>query len=79
MSDKYGKFADKLGGYIIDKLPDAGNYEYIYKNDETLVKVDQYGIVTAQIDPPVGEAVLRRKGSRIARQGVDFGRRKGFR
>ena len=29
MSEKYGKFADKLGGYIIDKLPDAGNYEYI--------------------------------------------------
>lgn len=28
MSEKYGKFADKLGGYIIDKLPDAGNYEY---------------------------------------------------
>lgn len=40
MSAKYGKFADKLGGYIIDKLPDAGNYEYIYKNDEILVKVD---------------------------------------
>ena len=43
----YGKFADKLGGYTIDKLPDAGNYEYIYKNDEILVKVDQYGIVAA--------------------------------
>ncbi len=35
---KYGKFADKLGGYVIDKLPDAGNYEYIYKNDEVLVR-----------------------------------------
>ena len=40
MSAKYGKFADKLGGYIIDKLLDAGSYEYIYKNDEILVKVD---------------------------------------
>ncbi len=29
MSEKYGKFADKLGCYVIDKLPDAGNYEYI--------------------------------------------------
>ena len=29
MSEKYGKFADKLGGHTIDKLPDAGNYEYI--------------------------------------------------
>lgn len=36
--NKYGKFADKLGGYAIDKLPDAGNYEYIYKNDEILVR-----------------------------------------
>ncbi len=61
MSERYGKFADKLGGYIIDKLPDAGNYEYIYKNDEILVKVDQYGIVTAQINPPVGEAVFKRE------------------
>lgn len=58
---KYGKFADKLGGYRIEKLPDAGNYEYIYKNDEILVKVDQYGIVTAQINPPVGEAVFKRE------------------
>ena len=61
MSEKYGKFADNLGGYIIDKLPDAGNYEYIYKNDEILVKVDQYGIVAAQINPPVGEAVFKRE------------------
>ena len=61
MAEQYGKFADKLGGYTINKLPDAGNYEYIYKNDEILVKVDQYGIVTAQIDPPVGEAVFKRE------------------
>ena len=61
MSEKYGKFADKLGGYIIDKLPDAGNYEYILKNDEILIKLDQYGIMTAQINPPVGEAVFKRE------------------
>ena len=42
-------------------MPDAGNYEYIYKNDEILVKVDQYGIVAAQISPPVGEAVFKRE------------------
>ena len=61
MSGNYGKFSKKSGGYRIEKLPDAGNYEYIYKNDEILVKVDQYGIVTAQIDPPVGEAVFKRE------------------
>ena len=61
MDENYGKFSKKPGGYRIEKLPEAGNYEYIYKNDETLVKVDQYGIITAQINPPVGEAVFKRE------------------
>lgn len=61
MDENYGKFSKKTGGYRIEKLPDAGNYEYIYKNDEILVKVDQYGIITAQINPPVGEAVFKRE------------------
>ena len=61
MGENYGKFSKKPGGYRIEKLPEAGNYEYIYKNDETLVKVDQYGIITAQINPPVGEAVFKRE------------------
>ena len=52
MGENYGKFSKKPGGYRIEKLPETGNYEYIYKNDETLVKVDQYGIITAQINPP---------------------------
>lgn len=61
MGENYGKFSKRPGGYRIEKLPEAGNYEYIYKNDETLVKVDQYGIITAQINPPVGEAVFKRE------------------
>ncbi len=61
MDGNYGKFSKKPGGYRIEKLPEAGNYEYIYKNDEILVKVDQYGIITAQINPPVGEAVFKRE------------------
>lgn len=61
MDENYGKFSKKPGGYRIEKLPEAGNYEYIYKNDEILVKVDQYGIITAQINPPVGEAVFKRE------------------
>ena len=59
--EAYGKFKNELGGYMIDKLPDAGNYEYILKNDEILIKLDQYGIITAQINPPVGEAVFKRE------------------
>ncbi len=31
MSEIYGKFINEPGGYRIEKLPDAGNYEYIYK------------------------------------------------
>ncbi len=65
MTEKYGKFSDKLGGYTIEKLPDAGNYEYIYKNDEILVKVDQYGIVTVQVNPPVGEAAFKREDREV--------------
>lgn len=65
MSEIYGKFINEPGGYRIEKLPDAGNYEYIYKNDEILVKVDQYGIVTAEINPPVGEAVFKREEREI--------------
>ena len=61
MGENYGKFSKKPGGYRIEKLPEAGNYEYIYKNDEILVKVDQHGIITAQINPPVGEAVFKRE------------------
>lgn len=61
MGENYGKFSKKPGGYRIEKLPEAGNYEYIYKNDEILVKVDQYGIITAQINPPVGETVFKRE------------------
>lgn len=65
MGENYGKFSKKPGGYRIEKLPEAGNYEYIYKNDEILVKVDQYGIITAQINPPVGEAVFKREGREV--------------
>lgn len=61
MGKVYGKFTNDLGCYVIEKMPSAGNYEYIYQNQELLLKVDQYGIVTAQIDPPVGEALFKRE------------------
>ena len=56
-----GEFLDELGGYVLTSLPEAGNYEYIYKNDEILLKLDQFGLVTAQIDPPTGEAPFKRE------------------
>ncbi len=58
---EYGKFGKRLGTYTMTSLPSAGNYEYILKNDELLLKLDQYGVVTAQINPPVGEAAFKRE------------------
>ncbi len=57
----YGGFLQDLGSYEITSLPGVGSYEYIYKNDELLVKVDQFGIILAQIKPPVGEALVKRE------------------
>ena len=57
----YGRFTGKPGCYTITKLPRVGSYEYIFKNDSLLVKVDQHGIIMAQINPPVGEALVKRE------------------
>ena len=56
----YGHFTERLGGFTLTKFPKVGNYEYIYKNDELLLKVDQYGVQTSQIQPPVGIALVKR-------------------
>lgn len=61
----YGFFNAALGGYTITQLPKVGAYEYIYKNDELLLKVDQFGLQTAQIRPPVGEALFKREKREI--------------
>ena len=58
---EYGKFENQLATYTIEKLPEVGSYEYIYKNDKLLLKVDQFGIITAQIDAPTGEAIFKRE------------------
>ena len=59
--NNYGYFTEKLGGFTLTEFPKVGNYEYIYKNDEILVKVDQYGVQTCQIHPPVGVALIKRE------------------
>lgn len=66
MSKNYGYFTKKLGGFTLTEFPKVGNYEYIYKNDEILVKVDQYGVQTCQINPPVGVALIKRERREIA-------------
>ena len=65
MAKNYGFFQDKLGGYTLTDFPKVGNYEYIYKNEEILLKVDQYGVQTCQINPPVGVALVKRERREI--------------
>ena len=65
MVKNYGYFTEKLGGFTLTEFPKVGNYEYIYKNDEILVKVDQYGVQTCQINPPVGVALVKRERREI--------------
>ena len=68
----YGFFNKTLGGYTLTELPKVGSYEYIYKNDEILIKVDQFGLQTAQLRPPRRRGALqaRKTGNRIACKGV---------
>lgn len=65
MSKNYGYFQDKLGGFTITEFPKVGNYEYIYKNNEILLKLDQFGVQTCQINPPVGVALVKRERREI--------------
>lgn len=65
MIKNYGYFTEKLGGFTLTEFPKVGNYEYIYKNDEILVKVDQYGVQSCQIHPPVGVALVKRERREI--------------
>lgn len=66
MLKNYGYFNDDLGCYTLTDFPKVGNYEYIYKNKEVLVKVDQYGINTCQINPPVGIALVKRERREVS-------------
>ncbi len=65
MLKNYGYFNEELGSFTLTEFPKVGNYEYIYKNGEILVKVDQYGVQTCQINPPVGVALVKRERREI--------------
>ena len=61
MKTNYGKFLETPGSYQLDKIPEAGNFEFILKNKCFFVKVDQFGPASITIDPPGGMTVLQRK------------------
>lgn len=58
----YGRFdADHQAGFIIETLNLPGPWEYIYENGRIMLKVDQYGPVSAQLDPPRDVVLFRRE------------------
>ena len=54
MAKNFGRFENEPGVYSINKLPESGAFEYIYKNKNILLKVDQFGPSFIQINPPSG-------------------------
>ena len=61
MSKQYGKFNVQTRSYELDKIPEAGNFEFLLKNENLFVKLDQFGPCFAQIEAPSGMYVLQRK------------------
>ncbi len=62
----YGKFGSKMGSWTMTSLPPVGAYEYIYRNEAILVKVDQFGLRSCQINPPVGISLVKRENREIS-------------
>ena len=57
----YGKFIENTAGYEINDLNLPSAWEYIYQNRDFLLKVDQFGPVYVQADPPGDILLLRRE------------------
>ena len=58
-----GKFdPENKATFKINTLNLPSNWEYIYQNQKLLLKVDQYGPVYAQADPPSDIVLFRREG-----------------
>ncbi len=53
----YGKFIKDTAGYVINTFDLPTAWEYIYENKDILLKVDQFGPVYAQANPP-GDIML---------------------
>ena len=53
----YGKFLKDTAGYEINTLNLPTSWEYIYENKDILLKLDQFGPVYAQAQPP-GDIML---------------------
>ncbi|MCQ2742029.1 MAG: hypothetical protein MJ239_01855 [Bacilli bacterium] len=61
----YGVALSEPGCYQLNKLPESGNFEYIYKNDSSFMKVDQFGPSFIQMNPTAGMKVIIREEREI--------------
>lgn len=63
----HGKFlTEKPGTYNITSIPARASWEYIYENKDILLRVDQYGVVNAQGNPPNDIVLFKRERSEKA-------------
>lgn len=58
---KLGEFIESTAGFRIASLNLPSSWEYIYQNRDILMKVDQFGPVYAQMDPPGDIQMFRRE------------------
>ena len=58
---KLGQFIESTAGFEITSLNLPSAWEYIYQNRDVLMKVDQFGPVYAQMDPPGDIQMFRRE------------------
>lgn len=56
-----GYFDKDVASYTIKTLNLPTSWDYIYKNEKILLRVDQHGPVMAQVDPPGGIVLFRRE------------------
>lgn len=59
---RWGKFRPDCAGIDLFSLNLPAPWEYIYQNHDVLLKVDQFGPVYAQANPPGGILLFKREG-----------------
>ena len=57
----YGEYIPDTAGFTIKTLNLPSSWEYIYQNKDILMKVDQFGPVYAQANPPTDIMLFKRE------------------
>ncbi len=61
LHQKWGQFHPECAGFDIYSLNLPAPWEYIYQNHDVLLKVDQFGPIYAQANPPGGIMLFKRE------------------